>query len=113
MEEEESDILGCAETWLRKEDLFNEIVMGRKDDTEIQEKDSLNRNCRGKRGIIVLKNNKNKNNISWCNISVEIKDLIHIVIEEINLVFIYIPPNEYKNQFKKNNSVYKENKGGQ
>jgi hypothetical protein len=54
------DILGFAETSLRKEDIFNENVMVRKDDTEIQEKDSLNRNCRGKRGIIVLKNNKNK-----------------------------------------------------
>jgi hypothetical protein len=60
IEREEVTMVGCCETWLRKEDSFKGVVILRKDDQGEEERDSFNRRTRGKRGILVLGSEKFK-----------------------------------------------------
>jgi hypothetical protein len=100
MDREEIDVLGCAETWLRLDDNTDLNVLIRKDDSSVREFDTMGRPCRGKRGMMVIKNKKTKE-IKWENVETNVSEFIHIILETINIMYIYFPPKETKEYVNK------------
>jgi hypothetical protein len=98
--QENLNVLGCGETWLRQGDIFNGNIMIRKDDkgTETEEKGS---NCkRGRRGALLLKN-KGDSAMEWKNIPCDTNEFIHVVLKGINIIVVYFPPTEIENFIQK------------
>jgi hypothetical protein len=101
-------ILGCCETWLRKEDYFQGDILVRQDDKEEEEMDSLNRRTRGKRGMVVL-GDEGISRVKWAQVKVKSKEFVVIkILDEVCILFIYFPPTEVIEYLKKLEVVLKE-----
>jgi hypothetical protein len=100
MNREEIDVLGCAETWMKREDNTDLKVLIRKDDSDVREFDTMGRPSRGKRGMMVVEN-KNTKEIRWENVETNVSEFLHIILESINIIYIYFPPKETKEYIKK------------
>jgi hypothetical protein len=92
---EDFNIIACCETWFRKDDVFGGEIMIRKDDCSTREMDTMNRTQRGKRGMLVLKN-REKEDFVWNNLPCNTDEFVHMQLEDLNIVFVYIPPHETK-----------------